>query len=100
MHFDDLKSFLDEKAEIYENIQFLEKDPIGIPHQFNKKEDIEISGFLIATISWGNRVSILKSGKRMMQLMGNDPYSFIISHSAKDLKRVSSFVHRLSLIHI
>ena len=94
IHFDDLKSFLDEKAEIYENIQFLEKDPISIPHQFNKKEDIEISGFLIATISWGNRVSILKSGKRMMQLMGNDPYNFIISHSAKDLKRVSSFVHR------
>jgi uncharacterized protein (TIGR02757 family) len=94
IHFDDLKSFLDEKAEIYENIQFLEKDPISIPHQFNKKEDIEISGFLIATISWGNRVSILKSGKRMMQLMGNDPYSFIISHSAKDLKKVSSFVHR------
>ena len=94
IHFDDLKSFLDEKAEIYENIQFLEKDPISIPHQFNKKEDIEISGFLIATISWGTRVSILKSGKRMMLLMGNDPYSFIISHSAKDLKRVSSFVHR------
>ena len=73
IHFDDLKSFLDEKAEIYENIQFLEKDPISIPHQFNKKEDIEISGFLIATISWGNRVSILKSGKRMMQLMGMPP---------------------------
>ena len=78
MHFDDLKSFLDEKAEIYENIQFLEKDPISIPNQFNKKEDIEISGFLIATISWGNRVSILKSGKRMMQLMGNDPYLSLI----------------------
>ncbi len=94
MHFKELKSFLDEKASAYENFQFLEKDPVSIPHQFNKKEDIEIAGFLVATISWGKRISILKSGNRMMQLMENDPYNFVISHSTKDLKRVSSFVHR------
>lgn len=90
----EIKSFLDQKASDYENIKFLEKDPISIPHLFIKKEDIEISGFLVATISWGNRISILNSGHRMMQLMGNDPYNFIISHSNKDLKQLSSFVHR------
>ena len=90
----EIKSFLDQKASAYENINFLDKDPISIPHRFNKKEDIEISGFLVATISWGNRISILNSGHRMMQLMGNDPYNFIISHSNKDLEQLSSFVHR------
>ena len=55
----EIKSLLDQKASDYENIKFLEKDPISIPHLFIKKEDIEISGFLVATISWGNRISIL-----------------------------------------
>ena len=33
----EIKSFLDQKASDYENIKFLEKDPISIPHLFIKK---------------------------------------------------------------
>tara|TARA_A100001011_G_scaffold400660_1_gene517299 strand:+ start:3912 stop:4694 length:783 start_codon:yes stop_codon:yes gene_type:complete len=94
MELKDLKAFLDYKANAYEKIQFLEQDPISIPHKFNKKEDIEISAFLVATISWGNRISIIKSGERMIQLLGDDPYNFIMSHSDKELNQLSSFVHR------
>lgn len=94
MHTQALKDFLDEKASTYEQKSFLDQDPIQIPHKFQKKEDIEIAGFLIASIAWGNRVSILKSGRKMMQLMGNDPYNFVISHSKKDLEGLHSFVHR------
>ena len=54
-----LKEFLDEKAELYENPTFLETDPLQIPHAFSRKEDIEISAFLTATIAWGNRKSII-----------------------------------------
>ena len=90
----DLKFFLDQKAIVYEQTEFIENDPISIPHLFKKKEDIEISGFLIATISWGNRVSIIKSGKHMMDIMGYDPYHFVVSYSEKDIKKISSFIHR------
>ena len=90
----DLINFLDQKAIVYEQTQFIKNDPISIPHLFKKKEDIEISGFLIATISWGNRLSIINSGKRMMDLMGYDPYHFVISYSKKDLNKISSFIHR------
>ena len=51
----DLKSFLDEKVELYNNPKFIESDPIQIPHLYSLKEDIEIAGFLTATIAWGNR---------------------------------------------
>ena len=50
MHTQALKDFLDEKAAAYEQKSFLDQDPIQIPHQFRKKEDIEIAGFLIASI--------------------------------------------------
>lgn len=94
MQSSDLKAFLNEKAKTYEQRSFIAEDPISIPHHFSKKEDIEIAGFLIATIAWGNRVSILKSGKRMMELMENDPYTYVKNHTPKDLKKLSSFVHR------
>ena len=89
-----LKELLDIKHEEYNNIAFIENDPIQIPHKFKKKEDIEISGFLTATIAWGNRKSIINSSKRMMELLENDPYNFIINHSDKDLKSLLGFVHR------
>ena len=89
-----LKEFLDIKSEEYNNTSFIENDPIQIPHKFKTKEDIEISGFLTATIAWGNRKSIINSSKRMMELLENDPYNFIINHSDKDLKSLLGFVHR------
>ncbi len=55
MNRQELKSFLDEKVEQYNTPEFIESDPIQIPHLFTQKEDIEIAGFLAATIAWGNR---------------------------------------------
>lgn len=85
---------LKRKEEEYNNRSFIENDPISIPHQFSKKEDIEIAGFLSATIAWGQRKSIIKNANRLLDLMDHSPADFIMSHSAKDLKSLSSFVHR------
>ncbi|SDL15094.1 TIGR02757 family protein [Salinimicrobium catena] len=90
----ELKEFLDFKVEQYNTPDFISSDPVQIPHQFTRKEDIEISGFLTATISWGNRKSILKNANSMMQLLGNSPYDFVLNHSETELESLSSFVHR------
>jgi len=90
----DLKEFLDYKYSIYNNPTFIETDPISIPHLFSSKEDIEIAAFLTATISWGNRKTILKNAYRLMELMDLTPYDFIKKHNKKDLKTLDSFVHR------
>ena len=90
----ELKNFLDEKVAQYNNPKFIELDPIQIPHSYSKKEDIEISGFLSAIISWGNRTSIVKNAKRMLAYMGESPYDFIINHKEHHLKQIDGFVHR------
>ncbi len=94
MNKSELKAFLDEKAEQYEHPKFLEADPIQIPHSFSKKEDIEISAFLTATIAWGNRKSIINNAYRLMELLDNTPYDFVLNHQEADLDNLSSFVHR------
>jgi uncharacterized protein (TIGR02757 family) len=90
----DLKEFLDEKVNKYNNTSFIESDPISIPHSYTGKEDIEISGFLAATISWGNRKTILRNANRMMELLDDSPYDFIINSDDQDLESIEGFVHR------
>ena len=90
----ELKSFLDEKVDIYNNPNFIETDPIQIPHLFTLKEDIEIAGFLVATIAWGNRKSIINNGHRLMEMMGNSPYDFVMNFSEDRAASLSNFVHR------
>ena len=94
MNQKELQSFLDFKAQQYESIDFITHDPIQIPHQFSEKKDIEIAAFLSATIAWGNRVSILKSAQKMMDIMDNSPYDFVLNHREKDFKNFKGFVHR------
>jgi uncharacterized protein (TIGR02757 family) len=90
----ELKEFLDEKVELYNRPAFIESDPISIPHQFTKKQDIEIAGFLAAAIAWGNRKMILRNGNRMMELLDHSPYEFIMNSSNVEIEMIKGFVHR------
>lgn len=90
----ELKEFLDAKVIQYNHPEFLESDPIQIPHLFTLKEDVEISGFLTATIAWGNRKSIISNAHKMMELMDHAPYDFIQNHQEEDLDKLQNFVHR------
>ncbi|WP_339844383.1 TIGR02757 family protein [uncultured Dokdonia sp.] len=94
MNKKDLKIFLDEKAIQYENGDFIPHDPIQIPHQFELKEDIEIAAFLTATIAWGNRKSIITNATKMMEIMGNAPYDFILNYDPDQAHLFDGFVHR------
>ena len=90
---DDLKNFLDEKYQEYNNVKFIEDDPIQIPHLFTNHKDIEIAGFLTSIISWGNRKSIINNAKKMMNLLDNSPYDFIKNCKDSEIKKLE-FVHR------
>lgn len=93
-HFKEVKELLDEKYFQFNNTSFIETDPISIPHQFSKKEDIEIASLLVATIAWGQRTSIINNGNKLMRLMNDEPYEFIMNFSKKDAIRFEDFVHR------
>ncbi|MEQ6122184.1 TIGR02757 family protein [Reichenbachiella sp. MALMAid0571] len=90
----ELKSFLDQKVEEFNNPSFIKDDPICIPHQFSKKQDIEIAGFFASILAWGQRKTIINKCNELMQLMDNSPHDFIASHEDTDLKRLLSFKHR------
>lgn len=90
----EIKDFLEEKVIQYNRPEFVETDPIYVPHQFSFKEDIEIAGFLAATLAWGKRPMIIKNALKLISLMGHAPHDFIMNHSKVHLKKLDGFVHR------
>lgn len=91
----ELKEFLDEKADFYNTPDFIENDPVQIPHRFTQKQDVEISGFLAATISWGNRKAIIKDAEKMLDFMEGSPHDFVLNFSENDLKSLEKrSIHR------
>ena len=89
-----LREFLEEKVLQYNRPDFIESDPICIPHLFSKKQDVEISGFFAATFAWGIRKTIISKCRELMELMDMAPYDFIMNHKEKDLLRLTKFKHR------
>ncbi len=89
-----LYEFLEEKAAFYNNPDFIATDPISIPHLFKRKEDIEIAGFLTATLAWGQRVTIINKSRELMTRMDNAPFEFVMNASDEERDTFSSFVHR------
>jgi uncharacterized protein (TIGR02757 family) len=91
---DEIAELLEFKSEEYNRPAFIVTDPVSIPHQFSRKEDIELAAFLSATISWGQRPVILKNANLLMQWMDQAPYEFILNAPDADLDRFKQFVHR------
>ncbi len=89
-----LKALLNNKVDVYNQPYFISHDPISIPHLFSKKQDIEIAGFFAAIFSWGNRTTIIRKSKELMQLMDMKPHQFCLHHGPDDLKKLTSFRHR------
>ena len=89
-----LKERLDYAVEKFNRPQFIENDPILIPHRFSKLQDIEITGFWTSMLAWGNRKTIINSGNRLIELMDGAPYDFIINHEEKDRAKFADFKHR------
>ena len=89
-----LKKFLDEKADLYNQQSFIWNDPIAIPHRFAHKKDREISGLFAALLAWGQRKTILSKCNELMDRMGNEPYRFVAEHGEEDLRGLLGFKHR------
>lgn len=94
MKLTELKDFLDEKVELYNNSDFIKSDPIQVPHRYSTKEDIEIAAFFAANMAWGGRKMIINKLNDLMDRMGNSPYDFVMNYSDDDFERIETFKHR------
>jgi uncharacterized protein (TIGR02757 family) len=90
----DLRVFLDKKVLEYNRPSFITDDPVRVPHQYSRQQDIEIAGFFAAIFAWGNRTTIIRKSEELMQMMDRAPYEFVLNHTGRDLRRLLGFRHR------
>ncbi len=91
---DSVRDFLEEKVIQFNQPGFIPLDPISIPHQFSKKQDIEIAGFFAAILAWGQRKTIINKCVELFKMMDNHPHDFLLHHTDSDLKPFLNFKHR------
>lgn len=91
---DDLRELLERLHDRYNRPEFIGDDPISVPHAYTDRADREAAGFLAATIAWGNRKAIVRSGHRMMRLMDHAPADFVRNASTRELAQLDSYAHR------
>jgi uncharacterized protein (TIGR02757 family) len=94
MEFSELKSFLDEKAELYNQSDFIQTDPIQVAHQYSHEGDIEIAAFLSSSIAWGQKSTIIRNATKLLSWMPGGPHEFVLNANESDLERFLPFVHR------
>lgn len=90
----EIKNLLENRYKLYNTTDYIETDPIQIPHRFSKKEDIEIASFLTSTIAWGQRKAIIKNASFLMDLLENSPHDFVLNANNSEIQQVREFVHR------
>jgi len=94
MSDEQLRVFLEEYYNKYDNENYIETDPIVVPHSYSEKENIEIAGFIAATLAWGNRKAIIKSAFDWLNRMSSNPIDFVRNASVSQIERLSDFVYR------
>jgi len=94
MNQDELQGFLEEYYDLFNRPDFIDSDPIRIPHGFSKKEDIEISGFLAAILAWGQRQVIIRNASSLVENMPGGPHEFLLNATDTQLETFIDFKHR------
>lgn len=90
---DDIVSLLDEEARRMNTPAFIADDPVQFPRRFSGQQDVEIAALLSATIAWGNRRMICRNADRLLALMGNEPYRYVMEEGYEDLDPAMN-IHR------
>lgn len=82
---EELKELLDTEAARINSPEFVLADPVQFPRRYQEVSDIEIAALLCSSIAWGNRKMICRDCERMMSMMGQQPYHYMMEEEWREL---------------
>jgi len=90
----ELKPLLDQINDAVEDPGYIPHDPVQFMHLFKKKPEIEIAGFLAATMAWGRRDIVISKVDDLMGRMKYRPYDFVMNYDQNKYHLLKGFKHR------
>ncbi len=82
---EDIHRLLDEQVVRINRPEFIDDDPVQFPRRFSDLRDIEVAAFLSASIAWGNRKMICRDADRILGIMENSPYRYVMDGEFEEL---------------
>lgn len=89
-----IKDVLEKLYAKYNHRKFIRPDPLQFVYQYSRSEDMEIAGFLAASLAFGRVVQIEKSVSSLLGRMGESPYEFVKDFGESERKKLRDFRHR------
>ena len=82
-----LKDELERVLGKYQKEDYLDTDPISVPHRYSRARDIEMSGFLSAMMAFGNVKSMLPAIDSAIGWLGPSPVGRLLELDEEALRR-------------
>ncbi|MEM0961013.1 MAG: TIGR02757 family protein [Bacteroidota bacterium] len=93
MTLDEARAVLDPLVGRYEQVSFIDDDPISVVHAFDDPADQEVIGLYAALLAWGRRSVILSKLADLIDRMDMRPHRFVRDFMPGS-SRLDGFKHR------
>lgn len=91
-----LKGVLEGLYSKYNRFELIKPDPLQFIYKYKKARDMEIAGFLAASLAYGRVQQIEKSVGTLLGLMGPDLFEFVVNFKNAQRIRFKNFKHRFT----
>lgn len=91
-----LRYLLDRFYREYNFRERILHDPIEFPHRYKDPRDIEISGFIASCLAYGRVVLFKPVIEKLLYVMGNSPYAFLVDFDLKRDRKFITFKYRFN----
>lgn len=89
------RTYLEALVDYFEQPEFIDSDPISIPHGFDDPRDQEVIGLYAALLAWGQRRTVLNKMAVLCERMRFEPYAFVRAFDPeRDASCLKGFKHR------
>lgn len=80
----------------YNRFERIKPDPLQFVYRFPEPRDMEIAGFLAATLAYGRVRQIERSVDNLLNRMGHSPFDFVLNFTDSKRQKLLGFKHRFN----
>lgn len=91
-----LKTVLDKLYVKYNRRELIKPDPLQFVYEYSNPPDMEIAGFLAASLAYGRVEQIENSLQNLLGRIGRSPFEFVGNFKRRDRAGLEDFKHRFN----
>ena len=91
-----IRDVLEKLYRKYNRQELIKPDPLQFVYKYSGRTDMEIAGLLSAVLAYGRVEQIQNSLTKLLSIIGDSPYAFIMDFGPAHRRRLHGFKHRFT----